>query len=279
MQHVTVVQALLVALIMYASKFFDWGFLNIQIRPIILGPLVGLVLGDFQLGIIIGASIEAVFMGTFSVGGSVPSDIASAGVLGTAFGILAGQSASKAVALGVSLSIPVGLLAVLLFNLVVLCWNFLVDYEDRAIASRKEHKFTNAHIFAMVVYPIPFAIMAFIAIYAGVTPVQHFMAALPAQVNQILNVMSQMLPALGMAILLKSMWDKDIVPFFFIGFAIAAYLKVGTMGIAVFGAAIAVYYIFNDFKHAKEIAALKKQRVVSENNAEGVTDEMEDFLS
>ncbi|HIY58352.1 MAG TPA: PTS sugar transporter subunit IIC [Candidatus Tetragenococcus pullicola] len=268
--------ALLVALVMYLAKFLDWGALNIQVRPIILGPLVGLVLGDLTQGIILGAAIEAVFMGTFTVGGSVPSDIPSGAIFGTAFGILTG----KGVAVGVALAVPVGLLATLLFNLVCLFFNFLVSYQDRAIAEKNDRRFNQIHIFAMFFYPIPFAIMTFIAIKAGVGPIESFMNSLPDQVMAMLNVMAQMLPALGMAILTKSMWDKEIIPFFFIGFVLAAYLGMDTMGIAVLGAALAIYFIFTDFKKKKEMAALKRSPQADQtNDSSEMTDEMEDFLS
>lgn len=268
-------EAFLVAIVMYLAKFFDWGFLNIQIRPIILGPLVGLLLGDLTQGIILGAAIEAVFMGTFSVGGSVPSDITAGAIFGTAFGILTGQG----VAVGVALAVPVGLLTTLLFNLVVFFFNFLVDFEDRSVANRNEKNFNRAHYFAMFFYPIPFAVMTFIAISAGVEPIESFMQNLPGQVTAMLNVMAQMLPALGMAILTKSMWDKEIIPFFFVGFVLAAYLGMNTMGIAVLGASIAIYFIYADFKKSKELAMLKKAKVVVNNQNENVSDEMEDFLS
>ncbi|MFD2728411.1 PTS mannose/fructose/sorbose/N-acetylgalactosamine transporter subunit IIC [Enterococcus camelliae] len=271
------VNAVLVAFIMYLSKFFDWGFGNLIPRPIWIGPLVGLVLGDLTQGIILGAAIEAVFMGTFTVGGSVPSDIQTGAIFGTAFGILTG----KGVAAGVAIAVPAGLLATLLFNLVVLFFNFLVDYMDRSIANRKDWKFNNAHIFAMFFYPIPFAIMTFIGIYAGVGPIESFMNNLPSQVNAMLNVMAQTLPALGMAILTKSMWDKSIIPFFFIGFVLASYLGMNTMGIAILGGAFAVYFIFHDFKHTKEMAALKKAKALQTNtgNTSEMANEMEDFLS
>ena len=83
-----ITKALLVAIIMFFSKFFDWGYFNLQIRPIVLGPIVGLALGDLHQGVLMGAAIEAVFLGTFTVGGSVPSDIPSAAIFGTAFGCL-----------------------------------------------------------------------------------------------------------------------------------------------------------------------------------------------
>lgn len=267
------VQAILVGLVMFLVKWLDWGFLNIMPRPIWIGPLVGLVLGDLPTGCIIGASIEAVFMGTFTIGGSVPSDITAAAVFGTAFGILTG----KGVSTGVALSVPVGLLAVLLFNLVCLFFNFVVDYEDRAVAAHNERKFNQAHFFAMFFYPFVFFITTVIVLEFGVTPVQHFMDALPAQVNQMLNVMAQLLPALGMAILVSSMWDKELIPLFFAGFAMAAYLKLDTMGIAVIAGAIAIWFIFSDYRHTKEIKELKKHS--SGPSAGSGDDETEDFLS
>ena len=71
----------------------SWQCLN---RPIVVAPLVGLLLGDFQTGIIMGASLEAIFMGISAVGGSIPSDCGNFSAclpgaaiifLGVAFGI------------------------------------------------------------------------------------------------------------------------------------------------------------------------------------------------
>ncbi|QVI34565.1 hypothetical protein BVJ53_00550 [Lacticaseibacillus chiayiensis] len=270
-----VIKALLVGIIMFFAKFFDWGYFNVQLRPIMLGPIVGLALGDLREGVLMGAAIEAVFLGTFSVGGSVPSDIASAAIFGTAFGILLGKGTSAAVAL----SVPIGLLANLLFNFIAgFIFNFVVAFEDRAVADHKDKLFTFWHIFAMLFYPTVFGVMAFVVMMIGVQPVQHFMNALPPYINNALTAMSAALPALGMAILTNSMWDKSILPFFFIGFILAAYLKLQTMPIAVLGAAVAVYYVYNDFQHRKEIKALKASGVGSKSD-KGENGEMEDFLS
>jgi PTS system mannose-specific IIC component/fructoselysine and glucoselysine-specific PTS system IIC component len=47
-------------------------------RPIIVGPIAGLILGDLKTGIILGASLESIFMGISYIGGSVASDPTSA---------------------------------------------------------------------------------------------------------------------------------------------------------------------------------------------------------
>ena len=258
------VQALLVALIMAFVNFLDWGFGHIQPRPIWIGPLVGLALGDLPTGCILGGMIEAVFMGTFTVGGSQPTDLCSAAVFGTAFGILATDNMEKAV----SLSIPIGLLSVLVFNLVVFVFNFFVDFEDRAVAAHNERAFTFWHVFSMFFKPFVYGVMAFIAIQVGTGAVEAFMNSLPEQVNRILNVMAASMPALGMAILLKQMWDTKLMPYYFLGFILMAYLgsmtvtlpesgellgSIGldTMGIAGIGICLAVLAGYSEWRHAK----------------------------
>ena len=37
-------------------------------RPLVLGPLVGLILGDFTTGIIVGGSLELIMMGVVGIG-------------------------------------------------------------------------------------------------------------------------------------------------------------------------------------------------------------------
>ena len=56
-------QALMVGLVGAIGTFdFQLGTLYAH-RPIVLCPLVGLVLGDLQAGLMIGASLELLFMG------------------------------------------------------------------------------------------------------------------------------------------------------------------------------------------------------------------------
>lgn len=65
-------QAILIGLIAAFGKFdFQLGTLY-AFRPIVLCPLVGLVLGDLQTGLAVGASLELLFMGSISIGAYVP---------------------------------------------------------------------------------------------------------------------------------------------------------------------------------------------------------------
>lgn len=80
----------------------SWQCLN---RPIVVAPLVGLLLGDFQTGIIMGASLEAIFMGISAVGGSIPSDCLSGSIIAVAYAIVVGGDGAMETGLALSLTI------------------------------------------------------------------------------------------------------------------------------------------------------------------------------
>ena len=82
-------------------------------RPITLGPLVGLVLGDLKTGVEIGATLELMFMGSVSVGAYIPPDVTVGGVLATAFAIQLGKGTEAAVAL----AMPIAVIALGIGNL------------------------------------------------------------------------------------------------------------------------------------------------------------------
>jgi hypothetical protein len=79
---VTYILIALIAMFGHSEDFLGTTLLS---RPLVLGPLVGLVLGDINQGIIIGASLELIFMGNIKVGAAIPPDVVTAGVLGAAF--------------------------------------------------------------------------------------------------------------------------------------------------------------------------------------------------
>ena len=75
------VQAILVGLVgAFGCLDYQLGTLY-AFRPIVLCPLVGLVLGDLQTGLAVGASLELLFMGSISIGAYVPPNETVGGVL------------------------------------------------------------------------------------------------------------------------------------------------------------------------------------------------------
>ena len=55
-----------------------------------MGAITGVVLGDISTGVTLGATLELAFMGAFAIGASIPPEMISGTVLGTAFTITTG---------------------------------------------------------------------------------------------------------------------------------------------------------------------------------------------
>src|SRR4029077_9016887 len=92
----------LIAMFGHSEDFLGTTLLS---RPLVLGPLVGLVLGDPVQGVIIGGTLELIFMGNIKVGAAIPPDVITGGVLGAAFAIQSGKGAAVAHALAIPISI------------------------------------------------------------------------------------------------------------------------------------------------------------------------------
>src|SRR5699024_12270586 len=75
-------------------------------RPIVIGPLVGLLLGDVQTGLMLGASLETIFMGVVNIGGSMAAEPGLASALAVTFAINMGGG------LGVALSLDLALVLI-----------------------------------------------------------------------------------------------------------------------------------------------------------------------
>jgi PTS system mannose-specific IIC component len=75
-------------------------------RPLLIATVVGVIMGDLQNGLLIGATLEVMWMGIGNVGAYSAPDIVSGTAIGTALGIASGGTAAA-----VALAVPTSLLA------------------------------------------------------------------------------------------------------------------------------------------------------------------------
>ena len=90
-------------------------------RPLVGGLIVGLILGDIQTGIIVGAAIQLVYIALVTPGGTVSADVRAVTYIGIPLAILAirtqglDPSSEAAAGLAASLGAAVGTLGTVLF--------------------------------------------------------------------------------------------------------------------------------------------------------------------
>lgn len=70
-------------------------------RPLVVGLVAGLLMGDVKTGVIIGASLEAIFMGAVNIGGAISAEPVTATALAVAFTVGAGIDQGAAITLAV----------------------------------------------------------------------------------------------------------------------------------------------------------------------------------
>lgn len=84
-------QALLTSIIVWVG-FLDKAFLHTFLyRPIVIGPLVGLVFGDLSMGLQVGVSVELMFLAIIFVGTAIPPDETISAGLATALACATGS--------------------------------------------------------------------------------------------------------------------------------------------------------------------------------------------
>lgn len=224
------VPALLIGLIGFLGPLdFAIGS-NLLNRPIIMGPLVGLVLGDLTQGIIIGASLELIFMGAVSVGAYLPPDVIVGGVLGTAFAI----SLGKGVGAAITVAMPIAMLSLAVGNVLSIIFPMIAHAGDRAAAEGKASGITLSMWAIGLLECLRRGILCFLGYFLGSAQIENILNIIPDKIISGLEISANLLPAIGFAILLQMILNKSILPYFFLGFLLSAYFNIPVLGVALF---------------------------------------------
>jgi fructoselysine/glucoselysine PTS system EIID component len=217
----------------FARRFFGDMFLE---RPIILGPIVGLILGDFQTGLFIGAQLELIFMGVALIGGTAPANMAVGAVLGTAFAITLGEGLEGAILI----ALPGAVLGAFLEQFAkVLSSATVIRGADKYASEGNENGIQWMLHLGNLIHFLAYFIPTFLALQFGSVYVEGLFNAFPEWLRNGLAASAHILPALGFGMLLTILGGKKVLPFFFVGFLVAVYASFGVIGVSVLAVAIA----------------------------------------
>lgn len=210
--------------------------------PLVSGMINGFLQGDIAYGLEVGATIQMAYIGLLAIGGSLPNEMAIAGYLGVAMTMLSGSDAST----GLAIATPLGLLGVLCQNAKMALNPIWVHKADEYAAKGDVKGVRRMNLFASQVFPfITYFIPAFICVYLGGQYFSEFMEALPIQITNALKLIGQVMPALGLGMLLQVLYKRSTLPFLIIGFVLATYLTLDMMSIALVGIGLSIlHYLY-----------------------------------
>lgn len=240
-------------------------------RPIVVAPLAGALLGDVQTGLIVGASLEAIFMGVVNIGISSTAEPSLAAGLATAFAIKMGGNVDAVI----PIVFPLAVLGLQLMNMIFsfVCgpmaakfFKFAKDDDQKGL--------TKHHFFMWFVHYALYALIPFFAVLFGADVVKSVLDNIPEVIMNGLTVAGNLLPAVGMAMLLRMLWSKNIAVWFFLGAVLMAYLEMPLIAIAAIGTIIAIVIAQRDLQ-LKNVQAAAPQASAAVGT---VNDEEEDFF-
>lgn len=207
-------------------------------RPLLIATVVGLIMGDLQTGLLIGATLEVMWMGIGNVGAYSAPDMITGTAIGTALGISSGG-----VATAVALAVPTSLLAQ---QLLVLYKSGIIALNPIANRMAEEGDFDKLFRINYVPMVIVFLIRAvptFIAIYLGAGVIDQVVAALPEVVMKGLGIAGKIIPAVGIGLLMQMMIKKgELWVFLICGFALAVYMNLSILAITLISLPLAILY-------------------------------------
>ena len=207
-------------------------------RPLVMGALTGIVMGDIPTGVALGATLELAFMGAFSIGASIPPEMISGTVLGTAFAISTGSGAETAL----TLAIPIASLVLLFKNLgmVFILPAFVHKADDYAQKGDLKGVSRMHYLGGFFGVNLIIGVVVAISFYVGSPAVQAVLAVIPEWVQNGLQIAMGLLPAIGFGLLMQMIMNKEVAPFFMLGYVLSVYLNIPVTGIAIFGCIIAI---------------------------------------
>jgi D-glucosaminate-specific PTS system IIC component len=209
-------------------------------QPVFMALPIGIVMGDDPTAMIIGGSIQLVYLGMLSAGAQLPADECFAGAIAIPIALKTGMSPEMAV----TFAIPFGILGVFLNQLYMTSTATFFHMADRYA----EECNTRGIWLCATVWPLllRFALTfppAFLANMYGPDVVTAFLDAIPEWLMHGFSVAGGVLPALGFALTMFVIGKKQFLPFFIIGFFAVQYLGLDIMATAIFGACTAVLII------------------------------------
>lgn len=236
--------ALMAFLAAFICYFVQWTFGQPMIdQPLCVGLIAGLIFGDVTTGIIIGAAMEAIFIGNVNVGGATSAEPVTGTVMAICFVTHMGMDQGAAITLATAVAIFANIIYSLIFNVLMSFWAPLIDW---AAGTGETKNVFIVHFGGALVMNAAMAIPTFLGVYFGAEPVANLVNVIPAAVTNGFNAASGLLPAVGMALLLRMLWNNKIAIYFLLGFVCVSYLGMPMVGVAAIGAVIVVVTAFRE---------------------------------
>ena len=258
LSDITLIQALMVAIFAGIAGIDLFNVLTHIHRPIIAGPIVGILMGNPEAGLVAGASFELMWMGLVPLAGAQPPNVVMGGIIGTAFVIATGKTAQEAIVVAIPFALFVQVCITFLFT----AFSPLMKKADHYADTLNFGGIASLNYLGMAILFCFYSVVTFAVIYFGADKAAHYVQFVPKWISEGLRMAGGLMPAIGFGILLNIMLRKEYIAYFILGFVLAAYLNQPLLAIALIGTAFAlIEYFIRDSQPTKSAAPQEEEGI------------------
>lgn len=221
---VSIIQALLVFVVGFIMGIDQFSFLESLYQPIVTCPIVGAILGDFQLGIVVGGSYQLIQIGSMPIGGAQPPNAILGGIMATVFAVSLGmEPTADGVGAAMGLAIPFAVFGQYAVTLTFTAFSGMMAKADKCAENADTKGIAMINYTEMAVLGTLFGALSVAGLYGGTalgTALQDFSFQF-SWVMAGLDAAGGAMKFVGFAILMKVMMSSEMWGFLLAGFAMS----------------------------------------------------------
>lgn len=214
-----IIQIVLLAIVTFIFAIDQYSLTETLYRPIIACTIIGAILGEMEIGLIVGGTYEIMVIGNMPVGGAQPPNVVIAGVAGCILAIQANMDVEAALGTAVIFSVFGQYVVTLVFTLMA----GLMAKADKAAQDANPAGIAQVNFISMFILGGLFAVISILC-YVGGTAMADTLTKISQDYSWFmggLSVAGGMMKFVGFAILMKIMMANDLWGFLLAGFASA----------------------------------------------------------
>ena len=158
-----ILQALLLAVATFIFAIDQFSLTELLYRPIIACPIIGLILGDVNTGLVIGGTYELMMVGNMPVGGAQPPNAVLGSIVAMIFAVKSGLPVDQALGLAVVFSVFGQYVVTFTFTFM----SYIMAKADKAAENADSAGITGVNILSMCILGGLFAVLALVAFFGG----------------------------------------------------------------------------------------------------------------
>lgn len=260
--EINIIQAIAIGILSYLGSlscpwfFGTTGGWYVLSRPLVSGFLIGAILGDIQTGILVGVAVQVVYIALVTPGGQMPQDLNAAAYIGVGLGILTVRNGAT-IESAVAIATAVGAIGTIFHNFMMMTNSYWNARAVQAIEQGDYKKLAFNHWVGPQIMQFFYRVIPTVAVlYLGQGLATQIIEMFPVDsfIMRTLTVLGGMLPAVGVAILLKQVTkvNMDLIRFL-AGFTLVAALGINMISLAIFG----VFLAYSHFEYTKKTVEVR----------------------